>query len=296
MYCKKCGSELEKHSNFCSKCGTQQNEIISSENMHQRKKSKNKFILNCYNVLLELSKKKYVGLQFSTLLLLAAVIFPVILLPLITAFLPLRIFYILIYIISFLFLFTGIILVTIECHKDGRDVFSQIKNKFIFVIPYTIILILLISIIGFFEAPPSNQLVGYRFTASPTEYTRLNLSFRSNYVNVWIGTYKDAPNSPSGKILDEGNSVSLKCSYDGKSTITIGKESFYGVIDKNHLSFPNTAEISLSDTQDSAIFRDAVRLVSSFKKDPNERWYVENNWDYFFKITDRRSGNVMENH
>ncbi len=288
-YCKSCGNQLYNDATFCSKCGAQQTEatVQTSENVTDKKENK------IYKILLTLSEKKCMRLNLSTLFLLAAIVFPAIFLTLITAFFPVRALYILVYVISLLLLCIGAVITVVRVCSMGQNFMTYVKRKLKLIIPYTAVLILLIGVIGFFEAPPSNKLVGHTFTAKPSALSMLHLTFRSNYVNIWLGTYKYSDYSSSGMLLDDTISVTLECSYEGKSTVIIDNESFYGSIEDDKLTFSNTARASLSDTANSKLFRDIINEMSSLELGTG-RVYVKNNWDYYFKITDRKSGNVLE--
>lgn len=275
-FCPSCGTQLQDNSIFCNNCGTRQESFLANNTQE---------VQRVESVPAKFKRKNSKAQCFKTSLLklffFCAMIIPIVLLPLITVLLLPKFLYVCVYIVAFLLLSLSIVMLIIKTRKSQRNIFSVLKTKLKLVVSCASILIILTSAIIFLESAPNSQLVGCVFECEPTTSSRLTLTFFvNNKVTVDFNTYKTAPWSPSGLILDESNSNDLTCKYIGKTSIQIDTETFFGSLQDDELTFPNTAEISLSDSVSSEFFRDMI-WNNSFRF--ANRYYCDDNWDYYFR-------------
>lgn len=321
MYCAFCGKELPDNSKFCPACGKAVESIDVFQNASSESEIQSDNIAEPYpqeiteqpesefsNETVKRHKFKlpafFENPSTQNLFLYGSIIFPLVSLIIITLFFPLRFLYIIVYIITLLLASAGILSFVVTRTKEKQD--GNIppynrknryksKSSYKFLIPICIIFVIELAAAIFLEMPPLHQLQGKTFYSDPTENFWVRISFHRDYAEIFVGTYKYSPISPSGKALDESSEAEIPVKYIGKTSIEVGEEIFTGKLDDNILSFDYVADASFFDDAYSNAMRQTIKLGTPFEYESGTTW-VKNNWDVYFNTAERAERIVNPQH
>ena len=321
MYCAFCGKELPDNSKFCPACGKAVESIDVFQNASSESEIQSDNIAEPYpqeiteqpesefsNETVKRHKFKlpafFENPSTRNLFLYGSIIFPLVSLIIITLFFPLRFLYIIVYIIALLLVSVGVLSLIATRQKERReDVIPQYnrgnrfksKSSYKFLIPICIVFVIELAAVIFLEMPPLHQLQGKNFYSKPTENSRVRIGFHRDYADIFVGTYKYSPISPSGKALDESSEAKIPVKYTGKTSIKVGEEFFSGKIEDDILSFDLVADASFFDDEYSNAMRQIIKLGTPFEQDGGLTW-VKNNWDVYFNTAERAERIVSPQH
>ena len=285
MFCPKCGNPVIEGERFCVNCmekqATQNTQIIYTEQQF-KKNTENNLKEKIMNIFITFSEKQFLRLSLIKILFFSAIIIPMLFLTIITVLIFPKWLYPCVYVVFILLLSLALLLVLIKLRKTQQKFVYVVKQKLKIVIPYTVVLLLFVASVVFFELPPQNQLVGRTFYNKPTSDTTLKIIFTSSdSVRIWIGKYRPSSYSPSGWWLDNETGTTLNCTYSGKTAIRIDNESFFSKVVDGVLTFPMAAKASLYDSESSKLFRDFIHLTYDFEQDSGTT--IADNWDYYLR-------------